>query len=131
MAMIGSKEIVCDTLLLKIACGKMMPHPLTVASLEMMRATITPQLDRVESITHFAMEYLLPHVLYEEIIILIHGLNVTHPIHILTLPLTSVIQKLENEDKVLNYIGVRIRIRVRITVSNIRILIDGTEVHQY
>ena len=122
--MISCEEIVCDSLSFKVACTEQMPHELTVASFEVMRPAISPDIKGVEMIEHLELKELLPNSVHEEIIISIDLLDVAHEVQVGTMPLTIVVQVLEYENAVLNAAG------IRITVSDIRKAIDGTEVHQ-
>ena len=50
MAMIGSKEMMGDSLLVETIDTEEVPHPLTVTSLKMMWSSITPHINAVEVI---------------------------------------------------------------------------------
>ena len=50
VAMIGSKEMMSDSLVVETIGRKPMPHPLAVSCLEMMWSPITPHIDAVEVI---------------------------------------------------------------------------------
>lgn len=48
--MVGGEEVVHNSLLLEVHRAEGVPHELTPASLEVMRASISPHLDRIEAL---------------------------------------------------------------------------------
>ena len=89
MTVIGSEEMMRNSSIVEFLHGQPMPHPLTVARLEMMRATIRPHIDVVEAIRKFLeKKKMQPDRQNKMIVILVRVGAVAEEINILAYPLT-------------------------------------------
>ena len=95
VTMVGSKEMMRNSLVVETIGRKPMPHPLTVSCFEVVRSSITPHIDAIEVIVEFLqVEEEEPYGEDEMRIILIGFLTIAEEIDILshTMPIAHIFQ---------------------------------------